>query len=93
MSGIDYACGRGCTAMFISSRDRNNHEDTCRNLTVYGADPSGNTFTVLETYDPDEALKKLVRERGKHPRFVYGVHDTDEPEKGDVEAELEELHG
>ena len=88
---VDLACGKGCTAMFADSRERNDHEDTCKSYTVYAADRSGETFNVMETYDPSEALKALEQGRNAKPHLAVGVYETDDPERGDVEMELEDL--
>ena len=63
---------------------------------VYAVDRAGTPWRVAEMDDPMLALAVLRRCREKekaNPRVdqIHGVYETDEPEKGDVEGELEEI--
>ena len=63
---------------------------------VYGVDRAGTPWTAAEMDDPMLALSvlRLLQEKEKaNPRVdrVYGVYENYEPEKGDVQGELEEL--
>jgi hypothetical protein len=65
-------------------------------LGVTEADPSGNCATVYETNSPYLALSELNRLRVVAPKIgkanrAYGVHDIDNPERGDVQDWLEEV--
>ena len=60
-------------------------------LTIYGADLAGDCWDQRETYtDPREALTALETLRHTRPQIVWGVYDSDDPERGDIELELEE---
>jgi len=63
---------------------------------VYAVDRAGTPWRVAEMNDPGLALAciQLCREKERNnPRVdqVFGITETDEPEKGDVQMELEEL--
>lgn len=60
---------------------------------VYSVLGDGNVWTALETDSASEALAKLESEREKyasHRHHAHGITLTDDPERGDVTAELEE---
>ena len=59
--------------------------------TVYEADRSGECWDLCSTDDPGYALKSLEAGRAARPRNAFGVFLTDDPERGDVEEELQEL--
>jgi hypothetical protein len=58
---------------------------------VTGADRSGETWTVGEFHDSLSALWVLNVQQLKRPDDVYGVHDKDNPEGGDIQITLEEM--
>ena len=58
---------------------------------VYAVDRAGTPWTVAEMDDPTLALFVVRICRTKRPNErVFGVYESDEPEKGDVEMALEE---
>jgi hypothetical protein len=59
-------------------------------IQVYAADRSGQSWDVRQTSDASETLTLLERLRAEYPGRVYGVYDYDDPERGDIEMELEE---
>lgn len=60
-------------------------------ITVYGVDRAGTPWDERENIpDASEALTLLERLRSEQPNNVYGVFDADDPERGDIEMELEE---
>lgn len=61
--------------------------------TVYSVLGDGNTFDVLTTTDPREALAKLEDEAQKyahHRHHAHGIYDPDNEERGDVSDRCEE---
>ena len=89
---VDYHCGRGCGAMFADRRERNSHEDDCMLLEVYGTDTDV-FWTVLETYDPEEALRVLREQREKEPHHHFEVIESGNEENGSVESLLDGVYG
>lgn len=62
--------------------------------TVYYVLGDGNARETLTTSDPRAALDELDRLREQyagHRQHAIGVYETDEPERGDREDDLEEL--
>lgn len=66
-------------------------------LAVTEADPSGNCCTIFVTNSVYLALQELNRLRkastwlSSTGNRVYGVHDVDNPERGDAQDRLEEV--
>lgn len=58
---------------------------------VTGADRAGETWLVGLFYEPLTALWVLDVQRYKHPDAVFGVHQHNDPEDGDITLELEEM--
>ena len=59
---------------------------------VYAVDRAGTPWRVAEMSDPQLALAciELCRAKTWPNERVFGITETDEPEKGDVQMELEE---
>lgn len=63
--------------------------------TVFACDRAGTPWDVATMSEPSLALAtvRLCREKKWPNERVFGVFETDDPEKGDVELELEEGEG
>ena len=60
--------------------------------TVYAVDRAGVPWDVLHTDSPREAVDCAEAQRALHGRErTLGIYEPDDPEKGDVEMELEEM--
>ena len=59
--------------------------------TVYEADRSGQSWDLCQTDEAEYALKCIAAGRAARPRNAFGVYETDEPERGDQEMELEDI--
>jgi hypothetical protein len=57
---------------------------------IYGADRAGCVWDVGLFHEPLTALWVLEAQRLLHPDYAYGVYDLDDPERGDIQFELEE---
>ncbi len=60
------------------------------NYQVYSADRSGQSWDVFTTSSETRVLSVLEARRKASPGQVHGVYDLDDPERGDVEDEIQE---
>jgi hypothetical protein len=60
-------------------------------ITVYSADRAGDTWDVATFSQPLMALWVLEVLRVKKPCHCHGIYDKDDPERGDIQLQLEEL--
>lgn len=58
---------------------------------LYAADRSGNCWEIRRTDDPQKVLNCLKTWRAEFPYRVHGVSLADDPERGDVEIDIEEM--